>query len=155
MRQKSPFCCYFFDFRVMIMHWNGLWVCRTGNRKMRGNAYIPLCAVRWVVGFRGYILPWFCRQTAHRCKCLRQQRQAPPHPAPHPLRTLLFAREFRTNRKASAARKRLNHRRLSGALYSGWYPFGDNGDYSGAVADNSNFTALPTNEMGRTYTYKA
>ena len=33
-------------------------------------------------------------------------------------------------------------------------PFGDNGDYSGAVADNSNFTALPTNEMGRTYTTK-
>ncbi|MDO4153373.1 MAG: right-handed parallel beta-helix repeat-containing protein [Clostridia bacterium] len=33
-------------------------------------------------------------------------------------------------------------------------PFGDNGDYSDAVADNSNFTALPTNEMGRTYTVK-
>lgn len=33
-------------------------------------------------------------------------------------------------------------------------PFSENGDYSGAVADNSGFTALPTQEMGRTYTVK-
>lgn len=33
-------------------------------------------------------------------------------------------------------------------------PFGDNGDYSGSVSDNSGFTALPTQEMGRTYVIK-
>lgn len=34
-------------------------------------------------------------------------------------------------------------------------PFGENGDYSLGISDNSGFTALPTQEMGRTYTTKA
>lgn len=33
-------------------------------------------------------------------------------------------------------------------------PFGDNGDYSGAVADSQTGATLPTNAMGRTYTVK-